>query len=200
MKQKRIVILFPSKMESRFFNIPNITVRYTGVGLTASAYATVKTIRELHPDILILAGIAGVYTHSNLKIGDTVLVSAEHEADLGIFYEDGFKHMSDLQLDMSFKVNRFLNCPYIKPDMPLPAVKSNSMNAAIAPFVNTTDAEIENMEGSAFFYSCLQEKQPFLEVRAISNIVNTDHKAWDYEQSIRNMTDGIYKLIDYLNQ
>ena len=26
------------------------------------------------------------------------------------------------------------------------------------------------------------------------------YKAWDYEQSIRNMTDGIYKLIDYLNQ
>ncbi len=199
MKQK-ITILFPTRTESRFFDDPDVTVRYTGVGLTASAYATAKTIRELHPDILILAGIAGAYPHSDLKIGDTVLVSAEHEADLGFFYDDGFRHISDMRLDMELDTARFLTCPYLTPDMPLPAVRSNSMNAAIAPFVNTAEADIENMEGSAFFYACLQEKQPFFEIRSVSNVVNTDHKAWNYEQSVRNLTEGIRKLIDYLRK
>ena len=200
MKQKNIAILFPTRTESRFFDAPDVAVRYTGVGLTAAAYATVKAIRELRPDILILAGIAGVYPHSALNIGDTVLVSAEHEADLGFFYDDGFRHISDMQLDMEFETARFLTCPYLIPDMPLPAVRSNSMNAAIAPFVNTSEAEIENMEGSAFFHVCLQEKQPFFEIRSVSNVVNTDHKAWDYEQSIRNMTEGVYEFIDYLRK
>lgn len=195
---KKIAVIFPTITESAYFKTEGVAVFIGGVGLTATAYSTLKVIREYRPDVLILAGIAGVYTHSSLRIGDTVLVSAECEADLGFFHDDGFRHLSQMKLDMEFPVTLFYECPYIPENPPLPVVKSNSMNAAIAPFVQTDHAEIENMEGSAFFHACLREGVRFYEVRSISNEVNTNHENWDYDSSIRNMTEGLNTLIGFL--
>lgn len=147
---------------------------------------------------MIMAGIAGVYRESKYQIGDCVLVSREHEADLGFFHDEGFRHISDMSCVMNFKVNSSFICPYIKDDMPLPTAVSNTMNCAIAPFVKVDGVDIESMEGAPFFHVCIEEGVRFYEVRAISNIVETSHKDWDYESSIRNMSDGVNKLINYL--
>jgi adenosylhomocysteine nucleosidase/futalosine hydrolase len=119
------------------------------VGLTAAACATSKLIHERRPDVLIMAGIAGVYPGSRFQIGDTVLVASEREADLGFFTAAGFRHLSKLDLEMDFEVNTVLHCPHLPTDPPLPLAHSNSMNAAIAPFVETEGVDVENMEGAA---------------------------------------------------
>jgi adenosylhomocysteine nucleosidase/futalosine hydrolase len=194
----KIVVVFPTRTEAQFFSHPKVAVNYCGVGLTSAAYHTGKIIARDKPDWLIMAGIAGAYTHSSFKVGDTVLVASEREADLGFFTPTGFTHLADLELDMDFTVARQLLCPYLPERSPLQSAHSNSMNAAMAPFINTADIDIENMEGAAFFHVCLAEQQKFLQVRAISNYVDIEGGDWDFVESIKQLTTGLNKVIEQL--
>lgn len=194
----KIVVLFPTFSEAKYFDREDVVIKFSGVGITSSAYMTTKIIYEEHPDVMIMAGIAGVYKNSKLKIGDCVLVSREHEADLGFFYEDGFRHIADMNRDMKFEVFPSLDCPYVNDQMPLPLAVGNTMNCAMAPFVKVNGVDVESMEGSPFFHVCLKEGIRFYEVRSISNVVDPKHEDWDYEGSIRSMSDGVNQLIDYL--
>ena len=196
----KITILFPTKDDSKFFEPrEGVSIAYTGVGLVASTYNTTIEILKNNPDILIMAGIAGVYPHSSMKIGDTVLVSKEKCADIGFFFPNGFKHLSDMDLDMEFEDLFDIECPYIEEKMPFESAASLSMNAAMAPFIRETDGEMENMEGFGFFYACRKANKKFYELRSISNVVDINsNDQWDYDSSIRNLTEALNKLIDYL--
>jgi adenosylhomocysteine nucleosidase/futalosine hydrolase len=191
-------VVFPTSTEAQFFTHPQVHVEICGIGLTSTAYSISKIIARHKPDWLIMAGIAGAYTHSSYKVGDTVLVASEREADLGFFTPTGFTHLSDLDLDMDFAVARQLTCPYLSQSSPLPVAHSNSMNAAMAPFIKTADVDIENMEGAAFFQVCLAEQQKFLQVRAISNYVDINGDDWDFVGSIKQLTEGLNKVVEQL--
>lgn len=194
----KIVVVFPTATEAQFFSHPQVMTELCGVGLSAAAYRTSKIIAQHKPDWLIMAGIAGVYSHSVFHVGDVVLVESECESDLGFFTPSGFTHLSDLNLDMDFTVTKSWLCPHLPTQPTLPIAKSNSMNAAMAPFVYSAGMDIENMEGAAFFQVCVAEQQKFLEVRSISNLVKIGDDEWDMEGSIRALTVGLHKVIDYL--
>lgn len=193
-----IAVVFPTITEAKYFKRDGINISFCGVGIISAAYNTLKTIIDVKPDVIIMAGIAGVYRESKLNIGDCVLISKERIADLGFFYEDGFRELESMKLDMNFEFEQQIDCPYIKDDMPLKSATSNSMNSAMSPYVNTKGIDTENMEGAAFFYVCKKEGVKFFEVRSISNVVDPKHEDWDYETSIKNMSNGLNKLIDYL--
>lgn len=194
----KIVIVFPTTTEAQFFSHPQVISELCGVGLSSAAYRTSKIIAQHKPDWLIMAGIAGVYTHSRFGVDDVVLVKSESECDLGFFTPDGFTHLADVKLDMNFSVTREWLCPYIPAEPVLPVAKSNSMNAAMAPFVATAGVDIENMEGAAFFQVCLAEQQKFLQVRSISNPVEIGNEDWDMEGSVRALAAGLHKVVDFL--
>lgn len=194
----KIVVVFPTTTEARLFGHPQVITAIGGVGLSATAYSTTKLIAQHKPNWLIMAGIAGVYPHSQFKVGDAVLVASECESDLGFFTPQGFTHLADLNLDMDFSVTKEWSCPYLPMQHILPVARSNSMNAAMAPFIHTANTDIENMEGAAFFQVCLAEQQKFLEIRSISNEVKIGDEDWDMEGSIRALTAGLHKVIDYL--
>ena len=192
----KIVVIFPTSTEAQFFSYSSmiteqitteqvtteqvtteqmlsekVIIEIGGVGLSAAAYSTVKIIAQHQPDWLIMAGIAGVYAHSTFAVGDVVLVGSECESDLGFFTPGGFTHLADLKLDMDFSIVKEYLCPHLPAEPILPFANSNSMNAAMAPFIQIRGVDIENMEGAAFFQVCLAEQQKFLEVRSISNRV-----------------------------
>lgn len=194
----KIIVVFPTRTEAKFFTRKDVGVEFCGVGLSSAAYHTSKIIARHQADYLIMAGIAGVYSHSRLKVGDVVLVGSEREADLGFFTPSGFTHLADLGLEMDFPLQRNWVCPYIDAQMPLPVAHSNSLNAAMAPFAATQDIDLENMEGAAFFQVCLAEQQRFLEVRAISNVAQIGDDDWDFDGSIQQLTHALDQLIDHL--
>lgn len=199
----KIVVVFPTATEAQFFSYQQaaaeqIITEIGGVGLSATAYSTTKIIAKHQPDWLIMAGIAGGYEHSGFNVGDVVLVRSECESDLGFFTPSGFTHLADLTLNMDFSVAKEYVCPHLPLESVLPIANSNSMNAAMASFVQAAGIDIENMEGAAFFQVCLAEQQRFLEVRSISNVVKVGDDEWDMEGSIRVLTEGLYKVIDYL--
>lgn len=193
-----IVVVFPTRTEAKYFSHPQVTVDLCGVGLSTTAYNTNKIIARYRPDWLIMAGIAGVYPHSSFNVGDVVLVETECESDLGFFTPQGFTHLSDLALDMDFSAIKEWVCPHLPSQEILPVAKSNSMNAAMAPFVYTADVDIENMEGAAFFQVCTAEYQKFLQLRSISNVVKIGDDDWDMEGAIKSLTEGLHKVIDHL--
>lgn len=194
----KITVLFPTQTEASLFTRDDVNVRISGVGLTATAVATIKAIAHDQPDIVILAGIAGVFPHAPFKIGEVVLVETEVEGDLGFFTPGGFIHLAHLPLEMDFARRHTLSCPYLPDDAPFSLARGMSLNAAMAPFVDTQNVDIENMEGAAFFHVCLQENQGFLELRAISNLVNIGDDNWDMQGSVQALTDGLHKLVDLL--
>jgi len=44
----------------------------------------------------------------------------------------------------------------------------------------------------------LAEQQKFLQLRSISNVVKIGNDDWDMEGSIRSLTQGLHKVIDFL--
>lgn len=62
-------------------------------------------------------------------------------------------------------------------------------------------ADIETMEGAAFFYICLKEGVQFMQIRSISNYVeerNTDK--WDIPLAIKNLNDKLFEIINGLEK
>ena len=196
----KITVLFPTQTEASLFHDDAVNCIVSGVGLTATAVATLRAIQQDRPDVLILAGIAGMYSHAPFKIGDVLLVESEVEGDLGFFTPEGFVHMAHLPLDMEFERRHTLHCPHLPADAPFPLARSASLNAAMAPFIDSSELDIENMEGAAFFHVCQQENQRFLELRAVSNLVKIGDDQWDMQGSVRAMTDGLHQLIGLLRK
>ena len=188
-RKTKILILSATSMEIEKFLLTapsHISAETIGIGPYRSAYNTLKYIEQYNPEAVILAGIAGAYPSSNITVGDCFLVHAENSADMGAFMTDGFRS----------KFSERFVCPHITKEHDFVLVESNSISAAGAPFVNSTDAQIENMEGAAFFYVCRQYQMPFLELRAISNIVGEDFPKWDVELATTNLAHALNKLID----
>jgi futalosine hydrolase len=58
---------------------------------------------------------------------------------------------------------------------------------------------VESMEGAAFHYTCLLEKIPFVQLRAISNLVGErDKKKWKLADSISALNESLISLINKL--
>ena len=74
----RTVVLFPTAGEAEAFRrrCPGVAYRITGVGPAAAAAATARAIVDERPDLLLLAGIAGVYPASEVAVGEVVAVAA----------------------------------------------------------------------------------------------------------------------------
>lgn len=195
-----ICVLFPTATEMGHFAHPGVETLISGVGLTATAYQTLKTIHSQQPDWLILAGVAGVYPHAHFPLTDVRLVSSEVEGDLGFFTPEGFVHLAHLPLDMAFERRHTLSCPWLERVPAWPTARSATVNAALAPFIDTQSVELENMEGAAFFHVCLKEQQPFLEMRAISNVVEPGHDDWDIQAAVDQLHLQLHRLLDELLQ
>ncbi|HNJ95959.1 MAG TPA: futalosine hydrolase, partial [Ferruginibacter sp.] len=57
--------------------------------------------------------------------------------------------------------------------------------------------DIESMEGAALHYVCLQEKVPFIQLRAISNYVGErDKSKWKMQEAITNLHNELLKLLN----
>lgn len=186
-RRPRIVVLVPTEGECRYFKgvvSDDVEVRISGVGMAATASAAALALAR-RPDVMILAGIAGAYPGSGLKVGDCVLVSSERVADQGAFREEGF---------VPLYVSEY-ECPYVEDRLVMPSVAGCTVNAAGAGYVARAGA-LENMEGAAFFAVCAGAGVEFLEVRSISNMTDDKRADWKLDEACRALAEGVKKLTD----
>ena len=173
-------------------NIPHVKIEISGTGGFRTAFSTAEFIHLYDPRAVILAGIAGAYPGSGLSVGEVMLVGSECSADMGSY--DGGKFIPKF-------AERF-DCPYVAEydGGGWTVATSNTVNTAAAPHA-VTGAQIENMEGAAFFHACLEyaaingKEIPFLEVRVVSNIVGQPFDEWDIPPALENLAKALKKII-----
>ena len=182
-----------------------IDLLITSVGINAMTYHLTKYLSNNKPKFAILVGISGSYS-KNIKLSELVNVEYEYFADLGIVGEDGFTDLFDMKLaeknTFPYENKALRNYTLInnKEVESLPKVKGNTVQSirtkVLSHIRNNTD--VESMEGAAFFYVCLMEKLPFIQIRAISNYVGEQDKSnWEVEKSIKKLN---IKTLDILNE
>lgn len=125
----RTVVLFPTAGEAEAFRrrCPGVAYRITGVGPAAAAAATARAIVDERPDLLLLAGIAGVYPASEVAVGEVVAVAEERVEGLPERYADAYR-----------------------PTFAVPGLRTAVSNSVARSGAAPAGAEVENMEGAAF--------------------------------------------------
>ena len=174
-------------------------VLITGPGLMHTAFALGNYLSNHKPDCLLQAGIAGAYDRS-LALGQAVVVASETLADLAVEEADG--QLRDL---FSLGLLEAEAWPFAQgrlwakglADLGfLPQAHSLSVQTVrgYAPSIEAMQqrypyAQIENMEGAAFFYAAIQAKCPFIALRSISNYVESrNREAWRLDLALPELS------------
>ena len=179
----------------------------TGVGMTATAWALAQFLARNQPDLMLNAGIAGALDRS-FQLGDVFNIESERFADLGVEQADGrFTDLFELGLttpgDAPF-TDALLRNPAAGQSAFLPSARGITVNkvhgsqaSILAVREKYPDAQVESMEGAAFFYACISAGMPFLEIRSISNYVEPRNRdAWDLPLAINNLNKTLKDLLE----
>jgi len=184
-----------------------VSVLVTGVGMVATAFRLGQFFAQQKPDLVLNAGIAGTLD-PHFQIGNVLCVSTECFADLGVEEAEG--HFTDLfslgllATDLPPFQSGLLHCPQAEQAAFLPKAHGLTVNrvhgsaASIAALRQRyPDAQVESMEGAAFFYACLLAEVPFLQIRSISNRVEPRNRAgWDIPLAIENLNQTVMEMLE----
>ncbi len=197
---------FP-KQEKGVFKNENLEIfpLITGIGMTSTAWRMGQFLAHNRPGMALNAGVAGAFDRT-MRIGDVFNVATERFGDLGVEEADGrFTDLFELGLaepDTAPWSGGVLQNPAEFAFLPLAhGLTVNKVHGA-QPSISAIrlkypDAELESMEGAAFFYACLHADVPFLEIRSISNYVEPrNRETWDLPLAIGNLNRTLIEMIE----
>jgi futalosine hydrolase len=187
-----------------------IDILVTGVGSIFSTYYLTKALNENNYDLAINIGIAGSFDYF-LEQGFVVNVIQDQFADLGVEENDNFYTLSEKEL-MNENIYPFrkeilknqgsYDIDEIDSLIPVKAITVNRLIGSldsIEKLKNKFKPEIMTTEGAAFFYVCLMENIPFLQLRAISNFVEIRKvENWNIPLALKNLTESIINIFEEL--
>lgn len=156
-------------------------------------------------DLAIQMGVAGSF-QSDLALGTVVEVTSDRFADLGVEEADG--SFTDVyEMDLCEKDGYPFEDGWLKPGKQvlksgLKEVRSLTVNKvhghelSIDRITKKYNADIESMEGAAFFYACRLMDVRCMQIRAISNRVEPRNRAaWELAKAIDNLNGEMIRLI-----
>ncbi len=197
-------------LESKFWQQNNshpVDFLVTGVGMTAMTYALTKKCGKKKYDLALNIGLAGAF-REEIQIGEVVNVVTDCFADLGA--EDGEKFLSLHQLGLhsedkypfwngKLKSDEAEKHPWLRPLKHVKGITVNKVHGkdeSIQQTIKKFHPDIESMEGAAFFYTCMMEKIPCIQLRAISNRVERrNREAWNIDIAMKNLNEVASQLI-----
>lgn len=198
--------VFPNK-----FTLGKVEITWlvTGVGLTFTAFHLGQQLAKESFELVVNAGIAGAFPNASLSIGEVVEVQRAYFADLGAeTAEGGFLNIFELGLvngNVFPFENYWLENPgkvktYLKLVSEISVNRVHGSDPSIKMVRHRLDADIETMEGAAFFYACLHHGLPFMSVRAISNWVEPRNRdAWNIPLAIKELNNYLINWIKQLS-
>lgn len=181
----------------------HVAALITGVGITATAYQMGR-ILAAHPfDLAVNIGLAGSFSKS-LPPESVVEVVREEFGDLGAEDHDQFIDIFGLGLQernsFPFKDGFLFPLESGVNIMNISKVKGSTVHTvhgsekSISAFTERSDAEVESMEGAAFFYACNQAGIPSLQIRAISNFVEPrNRETWKVKEALKALQQFLEK-------
>ena len=188
----RVAVLFPTRTEAEFFVPPTgCEVVICGVGMAECGASVARVVAQSHPDLVILAGVAGSYTN-RLNYGQTVAVRAESVADMGRV--ESWSEIGGERFTPLFRRE------YCATDLPrgFEAVVSNTVNGCGVPYASLTEADVENMEGAAFFATTAALGVRSMQVRTISNVVGERFDIEDVRECARGLAEALTEILKQL--
>jgi len=179
------------KVESEALNLQPLTSDFliTGAGMVATAFAMGKHLATHQYDLAINLGIAGSFS-KDIALGDVVEIVEDTFAELGAEDDEDFITIDKLGFGESsfrstYPLPEYFNLRKAN------AITVNTVHgneASIRKISNRINAEIESMEGAAFFYACREADLPCMQIRAVSNYVEKrDRDSWQIGLAIKNL-------------
>lgn len=189
-----------------------IDILVTGPGMVPTAFYLGQWLGIKTYDLVINAGIAGSFK-TQFAPGTVVNVISDIFPELGAQAGEEFIPLYNMEMSKPYLpvfVNR--NGVIENQSLPpsptlatLPRVKGITVNTIsgnekhIAALVSRTDADIETMEGAAFFFACRAADVPCIQLRAISNYVEPRNlKNWDVDNAVKNLNSTLKQILDEL--
>ncbi len=175
----------------------------TGIGMVATTYYTAKVLNKTY-NLALNIGICGSF-NNNLEIGSVVNVYEDCFSELGAEDGNDFLPLEELNLDGITKVSNINQVFFNSVIELLPKVTGITVNTAhgneksINNVFQKFHPYVESMEGAAFMFVCEQEQIPYLQIRAVSNIVERRNKNnWNIPLAIVNLNKKIIEVLNSL--
>jgi futalosine hydrolase len=192
------------------FGDMNLDVLISGYGSVFTAYQLTRALNMINYDLAINAGLAGSFDHF-LEQGFVVNVVQDQFADLGVEHKGKIYTLHEEELmdenDFPFSggvLNSLGNFEIEEVESLIP-VKGITMNTLYSDpkWINIMRdkyaPEIETMNGAAFFYICLSEKVPFLQIRSISHFVEIRRiENWNIPSALKNLSGSLISILEEL--
>ena len=191
------------------FNSHTIYILTTGVGVMQTTFAISQLYFDHKFDIAINLGIGGSFNR-NIQLGDVVEVVKDRIADLGIEEANG-QFIDVFEMDLIkkdvfpyqdgwiSKIAKGLPETNLKKNIGITVNKVTGTADSIVAIQNKYNADVESMEGAAFFYTFAKLNLPSIQVRAISNYVEPRNRAsWKMQDAIQNLNQFAIEYIKSL--
>ncbi len=189
-------------------NIPETNLLITGIGQLQTSYALQKKIADRKPDLVIQAGFGGSPDPDDS--GKVYAIRSERIADLGVMDASGFRNIFEMGLadpdQFPFRQGKLHN-PYHKllDWTCLPLIDGITVNeiksAEFVGFQRNNLPVVESMEGAALHFVCLMENIPFLQIRAVSNVLGErDKRQWKLKEAGQSLDNSLISLVHKLEK
>lgn len=190
-----------AKPHSYIFGKFNIDVGITRVGMVNTAFELGKLAGK-HYDIAINAGVAGSF--GEYLEGEVVNVTDDCFSELGA--EDDERFLSIDVLGLGEQRLGLFKLVHNEVTDKLPMVNGITVNtvhgnaASIHKVVQDYKPDVETMEGAAFIHAANAFNWRGIQLRAISNKVETRNKDnWQMTLAIKNLNEILIELIKSMN-
>lgn len=182
----------------------------TGVGGVRTAFAMARFSNMEHIDLAINIGVAGSFNRAT-SLGTVIEVKEDRFADLGVEEKDGdFTDVYEMGLAQSndyLHSNGWIINDSNAYESGLEQVRGISVNKvhgtqeSVDQIYAKYKADIESMEGAAFFYACKHMDVHCLQVRGISNYVEArNRESWELEKAITQVNKFLKAYLNRLSE
>lgn len=192
-----------------FYNL-HVDILITGHGSVFTAYHMTRALNMINYDLAINAGLAGSFDHF-LEQGFVVNVIQDQFADLGVIHKNNLYTLSEEELmnenEFPFAEGKLHSIGNFELDeveslIPVKGITLNTLHSDpkwLSKLREKFDPEVETMSGAAFFYVCLKEKIPFLQIRAISHFVEIRRiESWNIPSAVDSLTTSLVAILNEL--
>jgi futalosine hydrolase len=182
------------------YNGLDISVLITGAGMVPTAFALGKHLAKNKYDLAINLGIAGSFDKS-IALGEVVEITEDTFAELGAEDDEDFITIDKLGLgESTFRSTYNLHeSAGLRKANAITVNTVHGNDTSIKKLSGYIDAQIESMEGAAFFYACREAGVPCLQIRAVSNYVEKRNRdAWQIGLAIKNLNTFAGELVKKL--
>ena len=166
----------------------------SGISSAITSFSLGKIFQKKKFDEAYQFGIAGSF-NEKLAIGETVKIYSDTFADISFSNKKTPISKSNFE---DFKNQPFSNGMLMPKTTFFENIKLPKASAITVNSVTTTktqkekwlklyNPDIETMEGAAFYYCCMKENIPCVQIRTISNFVSDKKKDWEPKKAIDSL-------------